>query len=144
MATKTNGKLVTSPRVDKLVAYYIATRNEIKDIKERHAQELAKPEHGLDVLTEKLLGVLKSIGTESARTKFGTVSAQTRDTASCSDPNVFINYVRENDAYELLDRRPNGTACKEHVKQHGEPPPGVKINSVRYVSVRSPAKGEEI
>jgi hypothetical protein len=60
-----------------------------------------------------------------------------RDTASCSDPNLFIDYVREHDAYELLDRRPNSTACKEFLKANNQLPPGVKLNSMRYVNVRT-------
>ena len=141
---KTNGKS-SSPRLDKLVNYYIKLRTEIEDIKKQHEAELAKHLKAREVLTEQLLEALDSTGQEMARTKFGTVSAAVRDTASCSDPALFIDYVRKNDAYELVERRPNSTACREFAKGNdGKWPPGVKVNSIRYVNVRSPAQKEDI
>ena len=140
-----NGKLKSSPRLDKLVNYYLELRKEIEEIKERHAHELDKPNKAKEILTEQLLQALDSTGQEMARTKFGTVSAAVRDTASCSDPALFIDYVRKNDAYELVERRPNSTACREFAKGNdGKWPPGVKVNSIRYVNVRSPAQKEDI
>jgi len=124
-------------RLDELVEAYIDCRRMIESIEERHKQELAKPRKLKEMLTERLLDMLAATGQEMARTKFGTVSAATRDTASCSDPNIFVDYVREHDAYELMDRRPNSTACRAFLEEHGELPPGVKLNVLQYVNVRA-------
>jgi hypothetical protein len=126
--------------VDKLINYYVLTRNQIAEIKQRHKNELAPSEKAMGVLAAELIEVLDQSGVESARTKSGTVSLSSHDSASCSDPTMFIDYVREHDAYELVNRHPNPTACKEFVKEHGKPPPGVKLNSIRTVKVNSPRK----
>jgi hypothetical protein len=140
----TNGKTEPTPKLDKLIYYYIQVRDTIDSIKHRHKDELAKYEKVKGHLTESLLTALDGTGQEMARTKMGTVSAAVRDTASCTDANAFIDFVREHDAYELMDRRPNGTACKEFAKANGTLPPGVKINSTRYVNVRVPTQKEDL
>ena len=138
-----NGKMNKNPNFERLVQAFIATRDKIEEIKERHKQELARPNKLKDMLTAQLLNDLKATGQEMARTKYGTVSAATKDTASCSDPNLFVDYVREHDAYELMDRRPNSTACREFLNEHGELPPGVKLNVLQYVNVRAAAQKED-
>lgn len=140
----TNGKMASSPRFDELVRAFVELRKKTKEIEDRHKQELAKPLRLKELLTEELLEGLASTGQEMARTQYGTVSAAVRVTPSCSDPNLFIAYVRENDAYELMDRRPNGTACAEFAKEHGQLPPGVKVSSVRYVNVRAATQTEDL
>jgi len=131
-----NGK-VADARVDKLVADYIATRDYIKREKERQKQELAEFELALEKLSGRLLLFLDYHGQEMARTAEGTVSATYRDTASLSDPDIFMEFVAEHGLYELLDRRANATACKDFAKDTGTLPPGVRINTLRGVSVRT-------
>jgi hypothetical protein len=138
-----NGKMTSSPRFDELVKAFNETRSKIKEIEERHKQELEKPFRLKELLTERLLQGLAATGQQMARTQYGTVSIALRPTASCSDPNLFINYVREHDAYELINRHPNSTACQVFAKEHGELPPGVKINVMRSVNVRNIAQTED-
>lgn len=140
----TNGKMASSPRFDELVRAFVELRKVTKEIEDRHKQELAKPFRLKELLTERLLESLAETGQEMARTQYGTVSAAVRVTPSCSDPNLFIDYVRKNDAYELLDRRPNSTACQEFAKEHGCLPPGVKVSQVRYVNVRAATQTEDL
>jgi hypothetical protein len=129
--------------IEDVVRAYIKTRSTIEQIKERHKQELKKYHKYQEIQTEWLLTTLKATGQEMARTKYGTVTAAMRDTASCSNPNEFIDYVREHDAYWLLDRRPNSTACREFNNKHGMLPPGVKLNTIRYVNVLARAQTED-
>jgi hypothetical protein len=132
------------PRLDELVRVFIENRNLIKTIKERHKEELAKPLKLREMLAERMLKKLKDNGQEMARTQYGTVTAVTHDSMSCKDANLFIQYVREHDEYELLDRHPNETACKEYLKANGQLPPGVKMNSKQDVSVRATNEKEDI
>ena len=133
---KGNG-VVADPRVDKLVAAYIDTRDCIKRMKERHKAELAEFELALEKLSGRLLLFLESHGQEMARTAEGTVSATSKDTARLDDPDIFMDFVAEHGLLELLDRRANVTACRAFEKDTGALPPGVRINTLRGVSVRA-------
>ena len=138
---KTNGQIDTE-RVGVLVANYIDTRDHIKKLKKKHEQELAEFELLLNKLAGRMLQFLDLHDQEMARTAAGTVSATVRDTASLQDPDVFMEFVTERGLFDLLDRRANVTACKVFRKEHGTLPPGVRINSIRGVSVRTATSSE--
>lgn len=131
-----NGRIIADARVDKLVSDYIDTRDYIKRLQKKHSEELAEFELALEKLSGRLLLFLEHTGQEMARTATGTVSVKSKDTASLSDPDIFMDFVAEHGLFELLDRRANATACKDFKKDTGTYPPGVKINTLRGVSVR--------
>jgi hypothetical protein len=132
-------KPVPTERIDKRVLQYIACRDEIEALKEKHKQELAPLEALKQQLTNVMLGFLDSTGQKSAKTAAGTVTKEIKPTAACSDPDLFVNFVREHDAYELMDRRANATACLDYAHEHdGALPPGVKINMWPTVRVTRP------
>jgi hypothetical protein len=146
--TMTNVNEVEEPpakeyRLDELVKAFVDTRDVLEEIDERYKLERKQPLRLKELLTEQLLLKLKQTGQEMARTKYGTVTAVTRDTTSCSDPNLFIDFVRDHDAYYLLDRRANLTACKEFLEVNGQLPPGVKLNSKQDVNVLAKRVVEE-
>jgi hypothetical protein len=133
-----DGKVETEKRLDVLVANYVTIRDHIKQAEEVMDKHLAPFKAKQQEITAELLKLMAEQGAEACRTKYGTVSALVRHTAALADPDAFMTYVRENDMFELLDRRANATACREHAKYNdGALPPGVKINSLRYVGVRT-------
>ena len=84
----------SSTRVDELVAQYIVIRDHIKELKDRHKEELEEFVVALDKVSDRLLKFLDANDIEMARTTHGTVSARVNTTASCSDPDAFIQFVR--------------------------------------------------
>jgi hypothetical protein len=123
-----------------LVDAFIQNRDAIEEMEKRHKLEL-KPAFRLrELLTEQLLLKLKATGQEMARTKAGTVSVAPRTSISCSNPNEFMEYLIENQLWELIDRRPNKTACLEFNNENGQLPPGVKMTSKEDVNVQRARK----
>jgi hypothetical protein len=133
-------KVEVPPKVNKMVQRYIQLRDKIAEIKETQRLELAPYDDMLNKLSGMMLQFLDETGQESAKTDEGTVYIRNQDSASLADPEAFMEYVRENDAYELMDRRANKTACREFAEEHGSMPPGVKFTSIRTTGVRSPTK----
>jgi hypothetical protein len=138
---KGNGKLEKSDRFDKLVKHYLDVRTRLAELEKAHEARVAPFKEMREKVTERLLEVMDEAGAEMVRTKQGTVSATVKPYASCSDPDTFIEFVRTNDAYELLDRRPNGNACRDFAQEHGGLPPGIRLNMKRSVTVKTPAGG---
>jgi len=127
--------------MNNLVAEYIRQRDNIATIEDRHKEELRPFKEVQEILTVKLLEILDHTGQESARTKSGTVTKGVHTTASCAeDPDGFIQFVRKNDLWELVNRAANKDACMQYLDQHGVLPPGVKLNHRRTVSVKVPTK----
>jgi hypothetical protein len=135
--TETNGKLENNPRFDHRVRQYIALRDKIA-AEEAKFEALIKPvKEAKAKVDAALIEMLDNAGAEMVRTDAGTVTALVRRTASLQDPDAFMNYVKTNGLFELMDRRANVTACVEHAETHdGQLPPGVKLNSIRHVGVR--------
>ena len=130
---KANGPEPT--RIDKRVAQFVALRDLKDELKEKHKKELAPIDDTMQKLVGEMLQFLKETGQKSARTAEGLVTIIVKHSASCSDPDLFINFVRENDQYELLDRRANVTACRAYAEENGSLPPGVKLSSITTVGV---------
>ena len=78
-------------------------------------------------------------GTSLARTKFGTVSISKLNVASVKNWNKFEEYIYENKALYLLQRRPANLAYREELKTQGEIP-GVETFETISVNLSKKAK----
>ena len=126
----------TAESLDDLVAKYVKLRDHIDNTEELVKKHLQPFKAKKDEITADLLKLLDDQGTVMARTKHGTVSARVRRSSPLTDPEIFMDFVRENDLLELLDRRANTEAVVAYANEHeGVLPPGVKINAIRYVGV---------
>lgn len=118
------------------VSQYIAVRDKLKAMDEEYENSV-KPLKALqETLSGWLLQALDKTGSEAIKTEHGTCYATVRTSASLADAEAFMNYVIANNAWHLLDRRANATACKDYVVEHKAPPPGVNLSSMKTVGVR--------
>lgn len=127
------------PTVDiaKRVGQYVALRDKIKSIKDRHKAELAPFNEALDQLNGMLLHHLDSIGSDSATTKgVGTVYRTMNRRASIADAANFRRYVIGAEAWDLCDWKANAPAVEAFIEEHKSPPPGVNFRTEYEVGVR--------
>ena len=115
---------------------YIRTRDEIRDIESRHKDELRPYKQKLEELGAVLLEQLQAVGGDGVRTKSGTVYVTEKKSASLADPSLFMDYVIQNSAWDLLDRKANVTAVTDYIAEHNAAPPGVNFSAVLTVGVR--------
>lgn len=133
-----NGKMINHPQIDAMIKTYLKLRKRIDENTEQIKHDKALQ----DQLASAMVGFLDETGMEGARTQYGTIFTKTTPYASLSDPDAFMSHVIGNGAFELLSRHANATACVEYTKEHGELPPGVKLNMIRKLNVR--AAGEPV
>jgi hypothetical protein len=122
--------------VEKRIAQYVQVRDTIKEKNDEFAKTMQPLIETQNLLTAWLTQKLETVGAESVKTKAGTVYTTTRYSASLADPQVFMDYVKSTDQFELLDRKANATAVRDHVEAKGSLPPGVNLNAIRTVGVR--------
>lgn len=123
-------------KLEKRVEQYVALRDKIKEIQDKHSQELAPLIELQNLLTTWLQDFLETAGAQSIKTKEGTVYSSTRYSASLGDPQAFMDYVIKHSAFDLMDRKANATAVRDFVEEHKSLPPGVNLNAIRTVGVR--------
>lgn len=124
-------------RLDSLAEMLLKARKAIEE-KEKAFEESIKPLKELKAQIEgRVLAFLQKTGQTSAKTPHGTLITSTRDYASLADSDAFMAYVMSKGAFELMDRRANVSAVRDHVEEHGALPPGVNFSSRLTVSIRS-------
>lgn len=127
--------------MDKCIATYIACRNLLKELDglwEARRKKLTDKQEELSGRIRVFME--KNKVTEGLKSKSGTAYLSTRWTASLADPDAFMNYVINSKRFELLDRRANAAAVKDHVTEQGRLPTGCNLNAIQTVGVRSPTK----
>lgn len=132
---------VTAPpeavaKFEKRTGQYVAVRDKIKEITERHSEELKPFVELQNQLTAWFTEELDRVGAKSVKTEQGTVYQSTRYSAALNDPKAFMDYVITNNAFDLLDRKANSTAVRDFIEQHKSEPPGCRLSAIRTVGVR--------
>src|SRR5215831_3878999 len=136
MVTKPNGGSLTSIHFGKWVKQFIDLRDKLAEFDEKAREKRKEILDPMNEVQEKIMNALDATEQESARTEWGTASISVKYYASCPDPDAFVEFVRENNAYELMERRAASIPCRAFAEEHGQLPPGVAINSVRSIGVR--------
>lgn len=105
-----------------------------------HKASLVKIKALRDEYEAKALALFKEMGQTSAKTTFGIIYTTIRGSASVKDPVAFLEYIKANGAYELLDVRANVTAQHDYIKEHKVPTPGVNWSRKVCLNVRGQSK----
>jgi len=84
-----------------------------------------------------LLSQLDTMGVDSLRTSVARVSITESQIAKLADWEAFTQYVLDNNAFHLLQKRPAANAIKELHTISGELPPGIDLIQIREISMRT-------
>ncbi len=120
--------------VDKLIKIYIKMRNAKKEL-EKQALDV---EDQMDVVKAKILDACNAVGASSLRTPFGRVVRTIKTDYSTTDWESMHNFMKENDALDLLQRRIHQTNMKTFLEEHPEKlPPGLNADRRYDITVYS-------
>ena len=118
---------------DRLVKAYIKIREARKELS-RQDSDLEQKQ---DMIQSKLLEICKDTGAESLRTEFGTVTRRVSKQFWTHDWESFYKFIKEHDAFPLLQKRISITAMQEFLEEYPDlHPPGLNVDSSYVVSVR--------
>jgi hypothetical protein len=123
---------------EELVGAYIALRNERAKLKEEYEEADSKLKADMDKIERTMLEICNEVGADSIKTSVGTVMRRVNERFYCTDWDNFKNYVLENEAVELLERRIHQGNFREHMSDiEGEGlPPGVNVMREFGITVR--------
>lgn len=83
-----------------------------------------------------LLRQMQAEGLEKAGGKFASASIVEAVKPTVEDWDLFYNYIKKNDYFHLLERRPSVTGCRELFETKGKIP-GVVPFTIQKVSLRN-------
>lgn len=127
----------TKVSAEELAKIYV----KIRDAKEARAlelkEELAKYQEQLDMVADKLLELCKEQNATSIRTDSGTIIRKISTRYWTNDWDSMYKFIKENDAYGLLEQRLHQTNMRQFLEDNPDlMPPGTLVDSKYTVVVR--------
>jgi hypothetical protein len=119
-----------------LVEVYIKLRDRRAQRKAAYENEDAGDKTKQARIESLLLQRFQAEGIDSIKSPAGTAYTTKRTSVSLADPDVYLDWVKANDAWDFLDRKANKTAVVAYREQHDDLPPGVNWSEELVVGVR--------
>ncbi len=127
-------------KLSEAVTLYIQLRDKKAQMKSEFEASVAPITEKMEKLEAKLLDVFNKTGMDSVKTEHGTAYTAVRTTASVADREAFMEFVKANEEWSLLEVRASKTAIEQFRDSNdNELPPGVNIRSERVVNIRRSA-----
>lgn len=130
--------------VDSAIGAYMALRRKKEAIEAKVKDEVSEIKAKMDKLEAWIKQQADTMGVTSFKTPHGTAFLTTTDYANVADWDAVLTYIRENEAYDMLEKRISKTAVRGYIEQNKTVPPGVNYGTKLEVNIRKPtAKVEE-
>ena len=127
-------------KLSEAVTLYIQLRDKKAQMKSDFDASVAPINDKMEKLEAKLLDVFNKTGMDSVKTEHGTAYTAVRTTASVADREAFMEFVKANEEWSLIEVRAAKTAIEQFRDNNDkELPPGINIRSERVVNIRRSA-----
>ena len=127
--------------MDKLARVYLKIRAAKSTLTQQYETELADLDKQEDEIEQAMKTQMLALGTKSMRTEFGTVMLGTKTRYTTQDWASFKEFVIQNDAVDLLERRIAQRNMAQLLEESPElVPPGLNSDPEYQISVRKPTK----
>lgn len=109
------------------------------EVKDRVAQIKAK----MDKLEAYLKEQMDAQGLTSFKSDHGTAFLTTTDFANVANWDEVLQFIKDNEAYDMLEKRVSKTAVRGYMDKNKRVPPGITYGTKLDVNIRKPgAKAE--
>jgi hypothetical protein len=126
---------------EQLVRVFVKMRDRRSELKRAFEAEDAAIKAKQEKIEAVLLDHLNKNKQDSARTAAGTFYRQKKTVPSASDWEAFYAWIKENDAFDALERRIKAKFITDYMEEHADDPdnnlpPGVSVFTRYDVRVR--------
>lgn len=129
--------------VDDVIAGYLKLRNKKEAIEAETKDKVKDIKEKMAKLEAWLKAKADADGVTSFKTGSGTAFLTTTDFATVADWDAVLDYIRENEAFDMLEKRVSKNAVRGYIEANKAVPPGVNYGTKLDVNVRKPTlKGE--
>ena len=132
--------MAEEPTVDGVIATYITLRSQKEAVEAEVKEQVADIKEKMGKLEAWIQAKADETGVTSFKTDHGTAFLTTSDFASVGDWDVVLQFIKENDAYDMLTKKVSKVAVRGYIDANGAVPAGVNFGTKLGVSVRRPAK----
>lgn len=127
---------------DEMVAKYVEVRDTVKLFEAKFKERVAVYKQEMEELENAITTKADEEGLTTVPTPHGTAYWSTLANCTAAAPDDFMQFVIDNEAWDLVEKRPVKTAVKAYVETHGAPPPGVNFSTYRKFNLRASRKDD--
>ncbi len=132
-----------SVKVDDVISTYMKLRSQKEAIEAQMKEQTTAIKAKMEKLESWIKEQADVQGVTSFKTKHGTAFLTTTDYANVADWDAMLAFVRENEAYDLFEKRVSKTAVRGYIEQTKAVPPGVNYGTRLDVNIRKPTASVE-
>tara|TARA_Y100000022_G_scaffold199898_1_gene213564 strand:- start:1044 stop:1451 length:408 start_codon:yes stop_codon:yes gene_type:complete len=123
---------------DKVIATYLKLRGQKEAIEAEAKEKVADIKANLLKLEAWLKEKMDADGETSKKTPFGTAFITTTDFAQVGDWDAVLGFIKNNEAWDMLEKRVSKTAVRGYIEANKAVPDGVNYGTRIDVNVRKP------
>ena len=123
-------------KLDLIVERYVQMRDRKAEMKAAYEASVADLNTGMAKLENAIMATLNEQGVESVRTASGTAFKSVSNSATIADWDAYLAFVKENDRWDMLEKRCAKLAVEQYRAANDDLPPGVNWKSAVTVNVR--------
>jgi len=122
-----------------LINKYIQIRDAKEELSKKQRADMARINVVLTKIEKMLMEQMQEQGSDSIKTKAGTCYQSIRTSVKVEDRTRFIDFVRENEAWDLLESRASKKEVEQFLEANQDIPEGISISREAIVGVRRPS-----
>lgn len=124
--------------VDSVIKTYMKLRTQKEVIEAEAKDKVATVKEKMLKIEAWLKAKADADGVTSFKTDHGTAFLTTTDFANVDDWDAVLRFIREEEAFDMLEKRISKTAVRGYIETNKEVPPGVKYGTKLDINVRKP------
>jgi len=124
--------------VDQVIEAYLKYRNKKEALEAQIKEQVKELKDKMAKLEAWIKTKADAEGVTSFKTAHGTAFVTTNDYANVADWDAVLAFIKENDAYDMLEKRVSKNAVRGYIDEHKIVPSGVNYGTRIDVNVRKP------
>jgi hypothetical protein len=129
--------------IDDVVATYMKLRSQKDAIEAEVKDSVSVIKSKMEKLEAWIKDQADQQGVTSFKTKHGTAFLTTTDYAQVGDWDAVLNFIRDNEAFDMLEKRVSKIAVRGYIEHTKSVPPGVNYGTKLEVNIRKPSATAE-
>ena len=124
--------------VDAVIKKYMKLRSQKEAVEAEIKERVSNIKADMAKLEAFLQAKMDADGLTSFKSKYGTAFLTTTDFANVDDWDAVLRFIREEEAYDMLEKRVSKTAVRGYIEANKEVPPGIKYGTKLGINIRKP------
>lgn len=135
---------MTTPNIGDVIRTYMKLREQKTKLEATVKDDLTKLKTKMDKLEAYLKVKMDEQGLTSFKSDHGTAFLTTTDYANVESWDKTLKFIRDNEAFDMLEKRVSKVAVRGYIEANKSVPPGITYGTKLEVNIRKPgAKAED-